>query len=218
MQKPFVFSYSIINTYLICPHQMYRRYVKKDLPFVETKEMRWGNEVHTAFEYRVGGGKPLPVNMQQWESIAAAFDGLGAKCELKLGVTAQGRPTGFFEPDVFLRGKVDVTIIKNATAFLPDWKSGRSREDPFELEVLAVLTHAANPYLQTIKGAYVWLKENRIGQQHDLSDTRSTWARVNNLAEEIKDCMSDNVFEKRQGPLCKFCNVKDCEFNRNADA
>lgn len=216
--KPLVFSYSNLNTYLICPHQFYRRYVKKDLPFVESKEMKWGNEVHTAFEYRVGGGKPLPVNMQQWEPIAKAFDGLGAKCELKLGMTVQGKPTGFFDSDVWLRGKADVTIIKDTTAFLPDWKSGRSREEPFELEVLAVLTQAANPYLQNIKGAYVWLKENRMGQQHDLSDTRSTWARVNNLVEEIKDGLSDQNFVKKQGPLCGYCDVKDCEFNRNANA
>ena len=215
--KPLVFSYTLLNQYQNCPWACWRKYIKRDIPFKETAAMRFGNEVHTAFEYRVGGGKPLPVNMQQWEPIAAAFDGQGAKTEQKLGVTAEGKPTGFFADDVFLRGKVDVTIIHSTTAFMPDWKTGNCYEKPFELEVQAVLTHAANPYLQTIKGAYVWLKENRIGEIHDCSDTNSTWAKVNNLVAEIKDCIADQEFEKKRTPLCAYCDVFDCENNTNPE-
>lgn len=215
--KPFVFTYTNLNTYLICPHQMFRRYVKKDLPFKETPEMRRGNEVHTAFEYRVGGGKPLPFDMIQWEPIAAAFDNRGAKCEIKLGVTNECKPTGFFDKDVWLRGKADVTIIKDHVAYLPDWKTGKPREDAFELEVQGLLTYAANPYLKKVFASYIWLRESRVGQIHDVSDFGSTWARVNNIAEEIKDCMQTGEWEKKRGPLCKWCAVSDCEFNQNPD-
>src|SRR5258708_25262580 len=64
--QKFPLTYTILNTYLICPHQMMRRYIKKDLKFVETPEMKFGNEAHAALELRMAG-KPLPENMRQSE-------------------------------------------------------------------------------------------------------------------------------------------------------
>lgn len=214
MQKPFVFTYTNINTYLICPQQMFRRYVKKDLEFKMTPEMDFGNQVHTAMEYRLGG-KPLPVNMQQWEPLVAAFDGLKVKAEMKLGITAEGRPTGFFDKDVWLRGKADVVAIAGTACFLPDWKTGKPREEPLELAVNAMLVHAHNPHLRTFTGSYVWLKENRLGLAHDVSDTNSTWAKINNHVEDIQESMATGDWPKNKSPLCSWCDVFDCEHNSN---
>lgn len=215
MQKPFVFTYTNINTYLICPQQMFRRYVKKDIAFKMTPEMNFGNEVHSAFEYRVGGQKPLPVGMAQWEPFAAALDGTMARTELKLGITAEGRPTGFFDADGFLRGKLDVLAISGTAAFLPDWKTGKPREEPLELKVNAMLAHAHNPHLKQFTGAYVWLKENRMGVMHNLSDTNGTWGQVIGVIGEIKQSMADGDWPKKKSPLCSWCDVADCEFNSN---
>jgi len=212
--KPLVFTYTNLNTYLICPHQMYRRYVKKDLEFKKTPEMELGNVVHSAFEYRIGG-RPLPMEMNHWEPFAAALDGLNAKPELKMGITKEGKPTGFFDNDVWFRGKADVVAISGTVAFLPDWKTGKRREEPFELATNGMLVHAHNPYLTKITGAYVWLKENAMGLMHDVSDTNSTWARVNNIAEEIQSCMQTGEWEKKRTPLCSWCDVHDCENNTN---
>jgi len=215
--KPLVYSFTFLNTYDICPYQCFRRYVKKDIPFFETPEMAWGNKVHSAMEYRVGG-KPLPTEMQQWEGLVAPIAARGGKAEMRMGVTREGKPTDFFGKDVFLRGKVDVTMISGTAAFLPDWKTGRSREEPFELEIQAVMVHAANPYLTKIAGAYVWLKENRMGQIYDLTDTRSTWARTNNKVEQIEDSMKAGEWEKTKGPLCGWCPCTDCEHNPKKSA
>lgn len=216
MQKQFVFTFTNINTFLICPHQMMRRYVKKDVVFKGSPESEFGNEVHTAMEYRIGG-KPLPLKMQQWEPLVAPIAELRPrpKAEVKMGLTREGRPTGFFESDVWFRGKADVVAISGTNCFLPDWKTGRPREEPLELETNAMLVHAANPYLVSIKGNYAWLKESRYGLIHDLSDTRSTWAYICNLAEQITDSMQTGEWEKKQTPLCAWCDCFDCQFNKN---
>ncbi len=50
-RRPLVYSYTFLHTYKnVCPHQAYRRYILKDQPYVETAAMKWGNEVHAAFE------------------------------------------------------------------------------------------------------------------------------------------------------------------------
>jgi hypothetical protein len=100
-------------------------------------------------------------------------------------------------------------------ALLLDWKTGKKREDPTELATNAMLVQAHNPQLTTIKGRYVWLKDGVLGEEHDVSDTASTWAAVNNTVEEIRDCQAENNWPKKQGPLCAWCNVFDCENNRN---
>jgi hypothetical protein len=207
--KPFVYSYTLLNNYAnVCPHQTYRRYVKKDQPFVETEAMRWGNKVHEALEYRLGG-KPLPPDMQQWEPIVAAFDGRGATAEQKLGIRRDGKPCGFFDDGVFFRGKIDVALINGSTAYILDWKSGKSNyESAFEIETNALLLHCLHPHLKKIVGAYAWLKENQLGQLHDLSDTNGTWQRVMELVDQFE---ADNTWEKRKSGLCGFCSVEDCE-------
>lgn len=209
--KPLVYSFTMLSTADNCLYKAFRMYVKKDLPFVETLEMKWGNEVHSAFEHRLGG-KPLPHNMIHWEPLISAYVDRKALPEMKLGVTRKGQPTGFFDKDVFLRGKIDATMTSPTAAFIADWKTGSSRyENPFELEVQAVMLRAARPTIQKIGGHYVWLKEDRIGQPYDLSDVSSTWARINNKVEVIEDCMASGKWPKSKNPLCGYCPVKDCE-------
>lgn len=209
--KPLVFSFTLLKTADSCMYKTYRMYVKKDVPYSETPEMKWGNKVHTAMEHRLGG-KPLPENMRQWEPIVAAYAERSAKPEMKLGINRNGRSVGFWGDDVFLRGKIDVTILNGDAAFLPDYKTGSSRyEDSFELEIQALMLKAVYPHLQRIAGYYVWLKENRIGQVHDLSDTRSTWAKVHNKVETIEDAIATGEWPKNKTPLCGYCPIADCE-------
>lgn len=211
-RRPLVGTFSILSAYKNCPHQMSRRYIVKDQPYVETPEMKWGNEVHSAFEYRVGSQKPLPENMLQWEQFAKPFDGLMPLVEQKLGINAEGRSVGFWDGSVWFRGKNDVTIVRGDTAYLADFKTGKSTyEDPFELETNAVLLHAKNPQLKQITGSYIWLKENRTSQMYDLSNTRKTWAEICRLMGEILERKKTGQFEKTKSGLCGYCSVEDCE-------
>ena len=191
---------------------MARRYIVKDQPYVETPEMKWGNEVHSAFEYRVGSSKPLPETMKQWEHFAQPFDGQFAKVEQKLGISAEGKCVGYWDGSVWFRGKADLAIIRGETAYINDWKTGKSSyEDPFELETNAVLIHAKYPQLKKIIGSYTWLKENRVSQMYDLSDTRSTWNEICRLMGEIIALKKTGQFSKTKSGLCGWCSVDDCE-------
>ena len=219
-RKKLVGTYSILNSYRNCPHQMGRRYVVKDLgPYVETPEIAWGNKVHLAMEQRVQGGKPLPVEMQGWEVFAAplAAHEAGVRCELKLGVTQDFLPCDFWAEDVWFRGKLDVAMIKGPNAYIVDWKTGKSTyEDPLELETGAALLRAKFSHIEKITGNYVWLKENRLGERYDLSDTRQTWSTVQRLMDEIAAKVKStdpvwDVWEKQPSGLCSWCPVKDCE-------
>lgn len=211
--KPLIYSYTLLNTYRnICPHQMKRRYIDKAFPYVETPQMAWGNKVHLAMEHRVGGGKPLPTDMRQWEKFAAPFYAVKAKAEMKLGITKERKPCDFFAKDVWLRGKADVVIVNGNAALLFDYKTtSKPREDPFELETQALLLNAKYPNLTSITACYIWLAEQRIGQKHDVSHTSDTFTYIQRIAADLEEDMRNGEFEKRRGGLCPWCVCNDCE-------
>jgi hypothetical protein len=80
---------------------------------------------------------------------------------------------------------IDAHIIKDDTAAVFDWKTGEEREDPFELEIFGLLLKVHHPELKTVKGHYVWLRNLKLGEEHDLSDFAGTWGKAVKFHDEI---------------------------------
>lgn len=219
-RRPLTYSYSFLTCYdNVCPYQAYRTYVVRDIPYVETPERKAGNEAHDALALRVEGKKPLPPHMQAYEPYAAPLDQHPAKAEGKIAITRTGQPTGYFDKNVWFRGAVDVAIIRDTTAMIFDWKLVKNTRwtKRFELDVHALLLQARHPQLKTIKAKYVFLRQGETSELFDCSDTKGTWQIINDLVAKIEADRQAGSFEKRQGPLCKWCNVYDCEKNQNPD-
>jgi hypothetical protein len=213
--KPPVCSYTFLRDWDNCPYKAYRKSIKKDLPkFVHTKETKWGDDVHVAFEVRIKHGTAFPAGMEKYEALAAPLVAAGAVAEKMLGVTVGGELCDFFAPDVWLRGKIDATVAREETAAIFDWKSGKRREEKAELLIHAVLLKAWKPNVQRIVAQYVWLQDNQVGKPHDVSDTETTLADVRSTMNTVKNCIEIEDFPKRPNPLCGWCDVMDCEFNR----
>lgn len=221
-RRNIVWTYTMLQTYRnICPHQTYRRYVLKKgdsghIPYSETDAMRRGNEVHSALELRLTGGKPLPESMHAYEKFATPFEGRKVQCEPKLATTRDGKACDYFAANVWGRGRADVALIRDDKGYLLDFKTGKVREDPFELAVQAVLLRVKYPALRKIVGQYAWLQESKLGPLHDLSDVRKTWSAICSIYEQIEQDVAREEFEKRPTPLCGWCTVTDCEHWRGA--
>ena len=191
-------------------------YIARDLPREpETPEMKWGNEVHRAMERRDQRLERQHGLRQRCFMPHAPLDGCHVEPEQKLGMTKSGRPCDFWDEQVWLRGVLDAPILLTTdSAVLIDWKTGKRREEPFELEIGALLLQAQRPELVKIVGCYMWLKEKQKGPPHDLSDTARTWAMVQTIMGDIEHCLDTGRFDKTPGPLCGWCPVKDCQHNR----
>ena len=209
-----VLSFTFLNTFDICPKQAYHRYVAKDHPFVGTEASKWGDVVHKALEKRLDDKTPLPKEVAKYEFYAAALEPLAPKVEQKLGITRDGEPIGFFDDDVWLRGKADVVVMQDSKALLFDWKTGKRREDPYELEVQALLVWAQKPSIHKITGHYVWLQDGVVGRAHDVSNTGETLECIQEKADEIEHCHKTGEWRTKPGPLCGWCPVVSCNFNR----
>lgn len=214
-RRTLIYTFTILNQYRNCGHAMFRRYVKRDIPYVQSEAAKHGDEGHQAMERRIGSRQALPEKFAYCEPFASAFDGRNALVELKLAMTREGRTTGFWDKDCHFRGKADCAVIGGTKAYIRDWKFGSSKyEDPFELETNALLLKIKYPELEVIRGDYCYLKENRIGQSYDLSRFQATWNEILRLVNLIEADRRSGAFEKRRSGLCGWCDVKDCEHNR----
>jgi len=213
-------TYTAHRNFSNCPRKFWHVNIAKDLPKEDSTAMRWGNEVHSALDNRIRNGKPLPEAMQKYEHFCS-FGRHFVKTELKLGIRESGLPCGFFDSDVWLRGVVDVLIPAWGDfdrAVIWDWKTGKKREDAGELEIHGVLVQAKHPEFKRIMGYYVWLQEMRLGKAHDVSETEKTLERERATRAQIEYAFKHGyeAFAPRQNPLCGWCPVKSCEFNRSA--
>ena len=210
-----VHSFTALTTFERCPKQFGHRYILKDLPREEpSPAMAEGNEVHDALEKRIKGS-PLPEKRQSLERYARVFDGAPVEAEMKVAVTRAGNATGFFADDAWFRGKIDVVVILPPRAFITDWKTGKKREDPDELEIFAVLLQAARPEVHEITGRYVWLKGGDVGKSHVLTDTATKWQQLKERTAQVERAVETRFFPPREHALCGWCPVKDCQFNPN---
>lgn len=238
-----VASHTFLNDWDNCPHKAMRKFIRKDLPKQpQTEAMKWGNEVHSAFEVRIKHGTKWPQGMEKFEAIAAPLVAAGAVAEKMLGISVEGSPCDFFAPNVWLRGKIDATVIAyrraspkwplptlidvlnsaeldglqiETVAAIFDWKTGKRREEKAELEVHAVLLKAWQPTVQKITAHYVWLQDNEVGKPHDVSDTETKLTEIRQTMATVQNCIEIEDFPKRRNPLCPWCPVTDCEWNPN---
>jgi CRISPR/Cas system-associated exonuclease Cas4 (RecB family) len=210
-----ILSYSFIRDYLNCPRKAHHVFVLKDIPFTETEQMKWGNIVHKNLEDAINQNKPFSEETVKYAPYVQSLKAIkgSLEAEVKLGATVRGDPAGFFDKrSVAYRGKVDVLIGGDKEALLVDWKTGKLREDPLELEIQAFLVKANYPHLQKITGFYVWLAEGKIGKKYDLSGWLTMYKYLTNLREKI---INDKEWRPTPNPLCNYCQVMTCEFRKS---
>jgi hypothetical protein len=211
-------SYSFLNEYQICPKRTWHKYIGKDVKHETSAAAEWGNKVHAALDKAIGTGSPLSGDTARYAPWASAFAGQPVETEVRLGLRQDGSPCGWYDDDCAGRSKLDLILTPgDATIRLFDWKTGKVREDNFELRVQAVFAQARNPEARQIWGWYVWLGEGptgKLGEKHDLTDIETTWAEIDSRLHHIRTAAADNRWPAREGPMCRFCPVKTCEFNK----
>ena len=142
-----------------------------------------------------------------------ALQGLHAplKAEVKVAADSNGVACDYYAKEVAFRGKVDVLIQTTNEAVLVDWKTGKVREDPLELEIQASLVGINLPSVGVLSGYYVWLADGKIGRKHSFDSPKKTFDGLTRIREEA---MNRTEWEPKPNPLCGYCPLRTCEFNR----
>jgi hypothetical protein len=214
--KAGAWSFSKMKAFETCPKQYYHVTVLREFPFQETDATRYGTEFHRACEEYIRDSKPLPPKfsfMQDTMERLAEMPG-DKHCELKMGLTAELEPCGFFDKNVWFRGIVDLLIINGKSARVVDYKTGKSDRyaDRGQLELMALCVFKHFPQVESVKGALLFTIANSIVKQdYKIDDESSMWSPWLQKYAAMQKAHETGVWNPRPSGLCrKYCPVVEC--------
>lgn len=213
-------SYSSLSAFETCARQFHEVRVLKKYPFVETDEQRYGNRLHKAAELYVKDGTPLEP---EFVHIQPLLDTLmakpGAKMpEQELCVTPKLHPTGWWDRDGYLRGKVDLVILQpeRKHAFVVDYKTGKDKYiDMDQLDICALLLFQHYEWLDVVSSGLLFVGANTFHRhQTRREDADRLWQKYRERLAKMEGAFTNGVWNPTRSGLCKkHCPVKECEFN-----
>ena len=117
-------SFSKLNTFETCPRQYEAKYVTKTVPYQQTPEAEWGDYVHKSLENYIRYNQPLPANVADYQRFADAILAMRGQAiaERAVAINPYLMETGYFDGDVWIRAKIDVTVLRDDSALVLDWK------------------------------------------------------------------------------------------------
>jgi hypothetical protein len=202
-----------------CPRKYFHLRVLKDVVEPESPAMLYGTQVHEAAELYIKDGINIP---EKFAFIKPVLDTLiatpGKKlCEYKMGLTKDKKPCDFFAEDVWFRGVADLLILNGSTAYVVDYKTGKSAQyaDKKQLELMALAVFKHFPVIERVKAGLVFLvSEEFVREQYNVDIQDERWGIWDSEVKRIEDAMENDAWNPKQNFTCKkFCLIKHCEHN-----
>lgn len=219
MSKAGAWSYSRMKGFETCPKQYYHVTVLREHPFQETEATRYGTEFHKAAEDFMRDDIPVPDRFGfARDFLKVLKDKPGDKhCELKMGLTRDLEPCGFFDDNVWFRGIVDLLIIDGDKAFVVDYKTGKSAKyaDTGQLQLMALSVFAHFPQVKRVKAGLVFVIADKfIPADYNAADHDALWSPWIKKYATMEKAHENNVWNPKPSGLCRaHCPVLDCAHN-----
>jgi len=212
-------SFSRLKSFEQCPKQFYHMKIAKDYTEGETEAMRYGTEAHLVAEEFIRDGKPVPVKFAYMKDVLEALNRRrGNKItEIKMGLTQELEPCAFRSKDVWWRGIADLVITDGSTAWIVDYKTGKSAKyaDKGQLELMALATFKFFPDIKSINAALVFTKAKKF-IKHKYTDDMidSLWDKWLSKFKRMEVAYETDTWNAHPSGLCKrHCAVVECVYN-----
>lgn len=218
-------SFSTWSAYQTCGRQFYEMRIAKNFKEPKSKQIIWGEEVHTAIEHNIKTGSVIPDSMAHFspvvERILAAPGENHAELELACDINLS--PTGFWDTDTWVRGKGDLVKINGSKGIVFDWKTGKKKPNSLQLDLMTVLAFAKFPDVEELATGFVWFQDpSRPTVKHYHRDHAPRL--LDQFAQGVDDMLwseEHNVWPERPSGLCKpnprtgyaGCPVTTCKHN-----
>ena len=214
----FTWSYSSLKQYQNCPKQYYEIKVAENYTIIPSEQMKYGTEVHKALEDYVKDGKELAVNYLRFKPAVDSLKEIpGTKYpEYEMALYKDRTPCDFSDAKRWVRGIVDLLIVDNDYAFIVDYKTGSNKyPDPKQLRLMSLMTFAHFPQVNKIKAGLLFVMHGSfITEEYERKDIDKSWEKFYGALERLDNSYETNVWPPNPTPLCRFCPVRSCDFNR----
>ena len=140
-------------------------------------------------------------------------------CEMKMGLTENLEPCGFFDDEVWWRGIADLVIVnkKTKTAWVIDYKTSKNARyaDKGQLELMALAVFKFLPEIDFVRGGLVFVVCNElVRDSYSRTDEPKLWSKWLADYSRMEQAFKNNVWNAHQSGLCKrHCIVTECVHN-----
>jgi hypothetical protein len=214
----FTWSYSALKQYTNCPKQYQEMRVLKNYTVKETEAIIYGKAVHEALELYVKDGKPLPKNYLRFKPMVDTLINIkGDKYpEYEMALTHSKEPCDFHSEDRWVRGIADLVIVDGDTAYVVDYKTGSNRyPDPKQLRLMSLMMFTHFPDIQRVKGGLLFVMKNSfITEEYLRKDMDKSWGMFEQSLKRLETSYENDTWQANPTPLCKWCSVVTCDFNK----
>lgn len=216
--RPKPWSHSALDQFKNCPRAYFAHRVEKSIPYVEGPEAKYGTWVHLQFENRLRHGAPLPPELHSYElylSRLLALPGTGEP-EQDIALNRRAQACGYWDDDVWYRGKVDYIKINGTQGRVYDWKTGKPHQKLLQLQEYILWAFIKYPQLETCYAEFYWTKMPHTPTGITVRRDRvpEIWAMLLPDLKQMVEAYASDIWQPRQSGLCKrHCQVIDCEFN-----
>ena len=141
-------------------------------------------------------------------------------CEVKLGLTKDLKACEFSAPDVWWHGIADLVVLneEKGLAHSADYKTSKSARyaDTKQLDLVAAGIFAKFPKINRVKSALIFtVSKEFVKAEHHREMMPKYLEKPTKDVARIEAALENGVWNPSSGPLCKFCAVKQCEYNRS---
>ena len=222
----FTWSFSKLRDYRTCPRKFNEVTRLKKFEEQRNPALDAGDSLHAAFKRRVEQGLPMPTafeHLNDWgDEAAQVLHPLQiTMCEKEIALTRDLKTTGYFDNNVWFRGKLDwVTLYptKNGESFVArvvDYKTGKPSDEIIQLALYAQCVFSAWPDVVGVRTEYWWTQiHDKSHEMFTRDDMKELWAELLPELTAMEQAQKDNNYPARRNGLCKnYCPVFTCEHN-----
>lgn len=208
-------SYSALKQYENCPKRYYLQRITKQVEDESGEAALYGNMVHELLERRLGSPtNRLPENYTDYEPLCASIEKLRGDngtllVEQKMCLNEDLMPTEWQAPDAWLRSILDVLVVRDGTAIVLDWKTGKRRPDPTQLSLFALQVFKHYVDIDRVKSGYIWLKTLEKDMfEYRREEANNLWADLMSRINRIYKSVETDVWPAKPSGLCRYCPAR----------
>lgn len=211
-------SFSSLKDFITCPRQYYEVKVAQNFKKRVSEQMTYGTAVHKALEDYVKDRSPLPKNYERYKKyVDPLLQVTGERYpEYQMALSVDKKPCGFYSPEYWVRGIVDLLIVDGNKAFVVDYKTGNARNpDSDQLKLMALMTYAHFPSVEKIKASLMFVTHDTlVFEEYDKINQEQLWATFQTNLNRMQLAYDNNHWPENPNFLCrKWCPVTTCKFN-----
>lgn len=224
MTKLMPLSFSRLSTFEQCPAQFDYLYVSKRVQSTSNEAADYGDRVHKVLEaygllasdeerivMRAKAALEEKSTLEQWGGLVDKILARpGEKYfEYQMAVNRQLQPVDWFAKDVWIRSIADVLVVDGDTAYCLDYKTGKVKDNPTQLQLFAAMVMWLFPQVNTVKTSFIWLKFNETtNAKYERRFLDSLWRALEPRFDKVQEVIDLGVFDTKPSGLCPWCPAK----------